>query len=78
MHAHHVLPKEYAGKFAEKGINVHNPKYGAWWARHEHLSVHRRGYNRLWEQKFTENPTASQLLRFGRKLAAADGLEIGF
>jgi len=78
VHAHHVLPKEFADRFSARGINVHDPKYGAWWAQHDHLSVHRRGYNDRWREFFRRNPTAAELLQFGSDLALEYGFEIGF
>ena len=80
MHAHHVFTKELASDFAAKGINVHDPKFGAWWLENSHLSAHRRGYNGRWKDFFEtkSNAGAQEVEVFGRRLAREYGLEIGF
>jgi len=78
-HAHHVLPVKFATKFKKAGINIHNPRFGAWWGKTAHQQS-ARAYNEAWRQFFkdTQNPTAEQILQFGRNLAKDHGLTIGF
>ncbi|MEQ9263611.1 MAG: RHS repeat-associated core domain-containing protein [Balneolaceae bacterium] len=54
IHAHHVLPQEFAKEFATAGINVHNPRYGVFLERSVHLAPHSR-YNAEWGRFFIDN-----------------------
>jgi len=79
VHAHHILPDEFATHFRARGINHNDPKFGAWWPGGEHLAAHGGGYNRRWMELFTRsNPTADEVLEFGRRLAGEFGLDIAF
>ncbi len=78
-HAHHVFPVKFAKQLREVGINVHHPKYGAWWA----ADAHRRAasaYNAVFDQFFLRNPnpTVQQVLELGRTLARGYGLDVLF
>ena len=76
--AHHVFPQKFADKFAGK-VNIHNPKYGAWWETSSHLK-NARAYNQAWEQFFIRNPnaTSGQILNQGRSLMGRYGIPVGF
>jgi len=78
-HAHHVLPRKYAEDFIAKGINIHDPRYGAWWSAKEHLSAAKR-YNGAWDEffEFHQERTVEEILQFGRKIATEYGLPIYF
>jgi len=78
-HAHHVLPRKYAEDFIAKGINIHDPRYGAWWSAKEHLSDAKR-YNGAWDEffEFHQERTVEEILQFGRKIATEYGLPIYF
>jgi len=76
-HAHHVFPQKFAAQFLEKGINVNNPAFGAWWEASSHLANAAR-YQRQWEAFLATNPTREAILDFGRKIARFYGLEVHF
>ncbi len=78
VHAHHVLPGEFAEKFAAKGINHNDPKFGAWWPGAEHLGAHRHGYNDRWRKFLTSDPSPDEILQFGRRIGRENGLDIAF
>jgi RHS repeat-associated protein len=79
--AHHVFPQagEFARNFSRAGIDVHDPKFGAWWTRPNHQQMAKE-YNDRWRQFFgtTRNPTRDQILDFGRQLAKDYGLDTIF
>jgi len=79
--AHHVFPQagEFARNFSRAGIDVHDPKFGAWWTRPNHQQK-AKDYNERWRQFFstTRNPTRDQILDYGRQLAKEYGLETVF
>jgi len=78
-HAHHILSRKYAKKFQGMGINIHHPRYGAWWSAKEHLSAAKK-YNDAWKAFFDvpKQRTAEEALQFGRDLATSYGLPIHF
>ena len=78
VHAHHVLPHQHEALFRARGIDVNDPKFGAWWAQGPHLRAHRAGYNDRWTEFLDRNPTANEILDFGRGLAREYGFDIGF
>jgi hypothetical protein len=58
--AHHMLPKELADQFDELfGINVHDPRWGAWAEGGWHQSVHAQGYNPEWARWLDANRGAT-------------------
>lgn len=65
--AHHVFPKKFEGRFADLGIDIHDPKYAVWWEKHEHRrSV--AAYNDEFEE-FLASPaekSKKNVLEFGR------------
>jgi len=79
VQAHHVFPKKFATQFRNAGINIHNPRYGAWWQAGPHQRA-AAAYNRAWGVFFRDNPnpTAEQIFRFGREIANRYGLTINF
>src|SRR5262249_12050456 len=36
-HAHHVFPQQFAREFREAGIDIQDPRFGAWWEKSSHL-----------------------------------------
>jgi len=47
--AHHMLPQEFADRFGEHGVNVHDPRWGAWvegGGGHQSWS---KSYNAAWK-----------------------------
>jgi hypothetical protein len=76
-HAHHVFPQKLAEKFQKAGINVHDPRFGAWWERSSHLK-NAGAYTKRWEEFFLKNPTVEQILQHGRDLAGEYGFRVHF
>jgi hypothetical protein len=56
--AHHMLPQEFENVFSKMGINIHEPKWGAWveGGAHQHWSG---AYNRDWLRWLSGHETAS-------------------
>ncbi|HEY8207039.1 MAG TPA: hypothetical protein VIG99_06150 [Myxococcaceae bacterium] len=77
--AHHVFPQKYADKFTAAGINIHDPRYGAWWETTAHQRVGFE-YNEQWRKFFVDNhvPSTEQILQFGRDISSSYGLRVGF
>jgi hypothetical protein len=75
--AHHVFPQAFQGRFAAKGINIHDPKFGVWWETSSHLK-NAKSYNAAWESFFRTNPSPSQILDKGRQLMQQYGIQVGF
>jgi len=46
--AHHMLPQAFEDFFRSKGINIHDPRWGAWWDVPEHTQKW-RAFNDEWE-----------------------------
>jgi RHS repeat-associated protein len=78
VHAHHVFPRQFETQFSAVGINIHDPRFGAWWAGSEHLAGHAGGYNEHWREFFERNPTAQKAVNLGRRLAREYGFNVGF
>jgi hypothetical protein len=77
--AHHALPVKFESQFAKAGINIHDPRYGAWWDATAHSQAS-SAYNQAFEAFFRGSPNASatQILDFGRGLAQRYGLDVVF
>jgi len=79
--AHHVFPQtsEFANFFTSKGINVHNPTYGAWWPTTSHQQ-NWYAYNQAWRSWIASNEGAStiQILDFARNLMSQFGIAVLF
>jgi hypothetical protein len=76
-HAHHVFPQALAEKFQKVGINVHDPRFGAWWDRSSHLKKAYE-YTQQWEEFLSTSPTFEQVLQFGRELAIKYGFQVNY
>jgi RHS repeat-associated protein len=77
-HAHHVLPQKFGRAFERAGINVNDPRFGAWWEAGGHLQNATR-YNREWQQFLRGGQrSADDILQFGRDISGRYGLEIFF
>jgi hypothetical protein len=76
-HANHVFPQKLAEKFQRAGINVHDPRFGAWWEKSRHLK-NSAEYTRLWVEFFERAPTTEQILAFGRFLGGKYGFQVHF
>jgi hypothetical protein len=66
---------------ADKGINVHDPKHGAWWQNSPHWEAHGKyKYNERWNELLDENPPLNkeQLYQKGREMMHRYGNEVYF
>jgi hypothetical protein len=72
-----VFPQKLADKFRKAGIDVHDPKYGAWWDQSSHLK-NAAEYTRRWEEFLEKNRTSEQILQLGRELGEAYGFQVKF
>jgi RHS repeat-associated protein len=75
--AHHIFPVKFEGKFKEAGINIHDPKYGAWWNTSGHKQA-AHDYNAAWQEFFRTNPSSEQIKQFGRDIAKKYALDVHF
>jgi hypothetical protein len=75
--AHHILPQEFAPQFQRLGLNIHDPRFGAWWQGGAHQQA-ASAYNQAWRQFLSTNPTAEQALQFAREISGSYGLTVGF
>ena len=77
--AHHIFPIKFEERFRNLGINIHDPRYGAWWSRGPHRSS-ASAYNNAWSDFYRTNPNATkdEVLQFGRDIASRYGLRTGF
>jgi RHS repeat-associated protein len=76
-HAHHIFPQKFADRFASAGINVHDPRFGAWWEAGSHLS-NAAEYNRKWERFLSVDRTRDEILTFGREISAHYGVTAAY
>lgn len=77
MHSHHVFPQKFAREFSRIGINVHDPRFGAWWEAAAHVGFSAE-YNRAWQRFFAQGGSSEQALDFARKLASDYGYRLNF
>jgi hypothetical protein len=76
--AHHVFPQKFEGDFSRLGIDIHDPKFGAWWDVSAHTQ-NSYAYNQAWEGFFASGrATASDAMTFARQLAGTYGYSVGF
>jgi hypothetical protein len=76
-HAHHVFPKKLIEKFEAAGINIHDPRFGAWWDRSSHLK-NSAEYLRRWQEFLEPGRTYEQILQFGREMGGKYGFQVNF
>jgi hypothetical protein len=76
-HAHHVFPQKLVDRFQRAGINIHDPKYGAWWERSSHLK-NSAAYTQRWEEFFQTPHSLEEILHFGRELGGEFGFQVSF
>ena len=66
--AHHVLPRTLESKFARLGINIHDPRFGAW----VEANYHKRtayAYNKVWRKFLNGDHTQEDVINFARKIS---------
>jgi len=76
-HAHHVLPQQFEKEFLKKGINVNDPRFGAWWEQTSHLRKAVE-YNRRWKEFLGREPSHEQILQFGRQMGGEFEFQVNF
>jgi hypothetical protein len=78
--AHHIFPQqaELAKYFKNKGIDINDPKFGAWWG--DGHQKYAKEYNRKWQEWIDTNSKASRqdVLEQGREMAKEYNLQINF
>jgi len=77
--AHHVFPQALETRFRAKGVDIHDPAFGAWWEESSHRAVTQE-YNQLWDRWLLGNPDASldEMIDYGRELADDYGFHWGY
>lgn len=84
IHAHHVFPRNFSDDFERLGINVNDPRFGAWVEAGWHNKVVHQGgqmggaYNREWRRFLDGNPTTVDAFRKARELGERYGLTLNF
>src|SRR5262249_40129434 len=74
--AHHVFPQAFEATFAKIGINIHDPRFGAWWDAAAH-SRNSSAYNQDWADFLTTgHRTADEIMQFGRSLGERYGFSV--
>jgi hypothetical protein len=75
-HAHHVLPRQHAERFARLGLDVNDPRFGVLLDGEVHVQLHNAlKYNARWAEWLDRNQyaTADDVLRFAEELAREYG-----
>jgi hypothetical protein len=75
--AHHVLPQKFAAAFQKAGLNIHDPKFGAWWDAASHAK-NSAAYNERWQQFLGTNPTADRIVKFAKDISGKYGYQTHF
>lgn len=68
--AHHIFPQKFEQIFSAKGLNIHDPQFGAWWETTSRLK-NTSGYNAAWEgwEGFLRNNSSlSEIMSYGREV----------
>lgn len=69
-----LIYKSLSIKFKQIGINVNNPRYGAWWEANAHLKAAYQ-YNQKWNMFLSQSVvTRDAAMKYGRQLAESYGL----
>jgi RHS repeat-associated protein len=78
MQAHHVFPQKFQEQFAtEYGIDVHDPRFGAWWESKDH-NKWATAVNDEWEQFLSRNPRREEVADFASNQAQRYGFDLTF
>jgi len=78
--AHHIFPQAFREEFERLGFtgenSIDNPKYGTWWESMSHRALS-NVYNDYWEYfLYFENPSAEDVLTFGRVMGDLFGFPV--
>jgi hypothetical protein len=77
MDAHHVFPQKFKLEFDNAGINLHEPRYGAWWERTNH-QANAFAYNEIWKKFFKSERTKSEILDKGKEIMSTFGIPMNY
>lgn len=79
MEAHHVLPQKFSKWFADKGLNIHDPRFCSWVDKASHNKWSYE-YNKKWEDFRNKNYYASpdEIVNFAKELAKKYGFDVNF
>ncbi len=77
IEAHHVFPQKFKKEFEELGININDPRFGAWWEKTSHRKNAWK-YNQRWIEFFKSNPSQKEVLEFGKKLSKEFNFETNY
>jgi len=76
--AHHVFPQAFAATFERAGLNIHDPRFGAWWEARTHRA-NAGVYNQLRSDFLTTGQrSADEILQFGRSLGERFGFPVWY
>jgi hypothetical protein len=76
--AHHVFPQKFVENFGELGIDIHDPRYGAWWDSAAHAQ-NSAAYNQEWAGFFRQTGrSAADAMQFASDLADRYGYSLNF
>lgn len=75
--AHHVFPQKFEHIFKNAGFDIHDPRFGTWWPKKDHLQNAYR-YNKDWEVYLQANRTPDEILIFGRQIMKKYGFGVNF
>ncbi|MGN0202124.1 MAG: RHS repeat domain-containing protein [Candidatus Cryptobacteroides sp.] len=68
MEAHHTIPVKFEKEMTDLGVNVHDPKYGAWLPKDKHRKTAHE-YNKRWESLFDKkNLSIKDVEQFAKDL----------
>ena len=79
IQAHHVFPREFEGYFHRCGMNIHDPKYLAWWQGTSHMQ-NAKDYIIAWNafKHKNPNPSIELILQKGREIMSDYKKSINF
>ena len=79
MEAHHVLPQKFSRWFADKGLNIHDPRFCSWVDKASHNKWSYE-YNERWKTYIKNNPnvSAEKVVEYAKSLAKEFGFNINY
>ncbi len=71
--------QKFANWFAEKGLNVHDPRFGSWVDKASHTKWSYK-YNKYWQEYISNHPNASakQIIEYAKQLGKKFKFTINF
>ena len=71
------FPNALTVRFKKFGVDVNDPKFGAWWHQPPHSRACQE-YKKIWEVFLDDNPTRDAILKKGKELASEYGYKVYF